>query len=247
MISYEQRKFWQRPWVIASAVIVLLIVGILWPKSDDAPTPTDAADASSAQGLAAASGPARQPFADVQLGAPLPRDGSRPPDFTQEEWDLLRSATANEAQSQAELTRLVNYLRFQKGFAKWQALQNSPDTASRQRLAEQLLGQLPDRVRNGEMGGGEATLLQRALVADIEPDEAAREQRLMAAQSELAKAAPSPDREQQAREEARRQEYKRREAAIVADYQAIPEEQRNPAQLEASLEEARKAVYAKKN
>ena len=245
MISYEKkRKLWQRPWVIASAVLVLLIIGILWPKPDE--PPGDAQGAAGLTGTALPSVGQGDALADVQLGVPLPKDGARPPDFTPEEWRTLRSATANEPEPERELERLVSYLRFQKGFAKWQTLQDSPDIAARHRLAEQLLSQLPDRVRQGEMGGGEATLLLQALIADLEPDDTARQQRLAIAQAVLSKAAPEADREEQALQEAQRQEYKRREAAIVADYQASPEAQRNPAQLEAALEEARRAVYQKK-
>ena len=41
-------------------------------------------------------------------------------------------------------------------------------------------------------------------------------------------------------------EYKRREAAIVAAYQALPESKRDPAQLSKDLDAARIAVYGSK-
>ena len=114
-------------------------------------------------------------------------------------------------------------------------------------IAEQLLAQLPERVRQGEMGAGEVTLLQQALLVVLVPDETQRQQRLALVQADVAKAMPPADTTQQALNEARRSEYKRREAAILADYQTRPEAQRNPAQLEAALEEARRAVYAPAN
>ena len=110
-----------------------------------------------------------------------------------------------------------------------------------------MLAQLPERVRQGEMGAGEVTLLQQALLVDLVPDETQRQQRLALVQADVAKAMPPADTTQQALNEARRSEYKRREAAILADYQTRPEAQRNPAQLEAALEEARRAVYAPAN
>ena len=86
-----------------------------------------------------------------------------------------------------------------------------------------------------------------ALLVDLVPDETQRQQRLALVQADVAKAMPPADTTQQALNEARRSEYKRREAAILADYQTRPEAQRNPAQLEAALEEARRAVYAPAN
>ncbi len=242
MISYEQPKLWQRPWVMALTLGALVALLSAWwtTKGESAPSQEAAVQVNTVVrsdiGL---------PDPAQVLTAPLPDDGSRPADFTEAEWATLRSATADEAQPERELARLVSYLRFQKGFAQWQRLQDSSDVAARHRLAEQLLTQLPERVRQGEMGAGEATLLQQALITDLEVDETRRQQRLSLAQTELVQAAPTVDAAQQARVEAQRNEYKRRETAIVADYQSRPEGQRNPAQLEAALEEARRAVYQK--
>lgn len=244
MISYAQPKFWQRPWVMALVLGALVLTVAAWWSADrdTAPqTPAPAAPHSVVRGDIGVPAPASL------ITAPVPDDGTRPPDFSAQEWATLLSATADEPHPQRELARLVSYLRFQKGFAQWQALQNSPDIAGRHRLAEQLLAQLPERVRQGEMGAGEVTLLQQALLADLVPDEAERQQRLALVQADLAKATPPADTAQQAQDEARRNEYKRREAAIVADFQGRPEAQRNPAQLEAALEEARRAVYAPAN
>lgn len=240
MISYEQPKLWQRPWVMALTLGTLVLVVAGWWSAEQE---SGVAQPKPAQAQSVVRGDVGLPAPEVVLTAPVPTDGTRPPDFSAKEWATLQSATADEAQPERELARLVGYLRFQKGFAQWQGLQNSPDTAGRHRLAEQLLAQLPERVRQGEMGAGEVTLLQQALLADLVPDEAQRQQRLALVQADLAQAMPPVDTAQQSREAAQRAEYKRREAAIVADYQARPEAQRNPAQLEAALEEARRAVY----
>jgi hypothetical protein len=66
---------------------------------------------------------------------------------------------------------------------------------------------------------------------------------MKALEAELHQAAPQIDPTQQARNEALEREYKRREAAIVADYQARPEAQRDQAKLEKDLESARRAVW----
>ncbi|MDX9842120.1 MAG: hypothetical protein RBT42_00025 [Aquabacterium sp.] len=244
MISYAQPKFWQRPWVMALALGALGLIVTAWWTADG-----DTAPQASAPGTpnSVVRGDIGVPASAPLVSAPMPNDGTRPPDFSAQEWTTLLSATADAPHPQRELARLVSYLRFQKGFAQWQALQNSPDIAGRHRLAEQLLSQLPERVRQGEMGAGEVTLLQQALLVDLVPDEAERQQRLALVQADLAQAMPPADTAQQAQDEARRNEYKRREAAIVADFQSRPEAQRNPAQLEAALEEARRAVYAPAN
>jgi len=110
-----------------------------------------------------------------------------------------------------------------------------------------LLEQVPERMRQGELTMGEAMLLESALWADLEPDEAVRKQKLDEAQATLNTAAPQPDAEQQAREASMLAEYKRREAAILADYQTKPEAQRNQAALQDALESARRSVYSGKN
>ncbi|MDQ5926395.1 MAG: hypothetical protein QG554_1337 [Pseudomonadota bacterium] len=240
MISYEQSKIWQRPWVMALTLgLAVLAVVAWWQGADGSSEP----DATTQQTASAVRGSASLPAPETLLTTPVPGDGTRPPDFSDEEWGLLNIAARESEQPQVELARMVSYLRFQKGFAQWQALQNSPDVAARHRLAEQLLAQLPERIKHGEMGAGEINLIQQALLMDLVPDEAQRQTRLKQAQADLVQAAPSVDTTQQALESTRRNEYKRREAAIVAAYQSRPEAQRNPAQLEAALEEARRAVY----
>ena len=240
MISYEHTKLWQRPWVMALTLgAALLIVAGWWSSAREDGT----ASTNSTQPQSVVRGDMGLSAPETLLTAPVPTDGTRPTDFTSEDWAMLQTATADAADPKAELKRLVNYLRFQKGFAQWQSLQNSPDIAGRHRLAERLLSQLPDRVSRGEMGAGEVGLIQQALLADLVSDETLRQQRLALGQAELAKAVPKLDPAQLAADEAHSSEYKRREAAIVADYQGRPEAHRNPAQLEAALEEARQAVY----
>lgn len=243
MITYERTKLWQRPGVIALALVALLLTMLAWWQSDQGESRRSAHN----QPRSGGTGDTGSPTSLPPLTAKLPDDGSRPADFSAEEWTTLTSAAAESERPQLELARLAGYLRFQKGFASWQALHNSPDVAARHRLAEQLLAQVPERLRQGEIGAGEATLLQQALLSDLVPDETQRQQRLTLAQAELAQAMRPVDSTQQAQDEARHQEYKRREAAIVADYQARPEAQRNPAQLETALEDARRAVYQSSN
>lgn len=241
MITYNRSTLWKRGWFWVPVVGVLIGAAIWWWQMRVLPTRPAAA----ASDVAAADGIIRPMAAGSGL-TPLPAptlDGAPPSDFTRSEWAALKEAMARTENPEQELARVVAYLRFQRGFERWQGLQGGPDAASRRTLAQQLLDGVPERVRQGEISAGEAMLLQTALLVDIEPDDQARQQRLAQLQAELAAVAPKPDAEQQAREAALLAEYKRREAAIVADYQARPENMRNHAQLEEALESARRAVY----
>lgn len=244
MITYESPKFWQRTWFLALALGAGAGVGVWWWQTHKA-AHLDEASVADQQAAPVAKPTAK---ADVALLVPptVLNDG-RPSDFSPEDWAALKEAMSKTANPRAELDRVVKYLRFQKGFEQWQSLQDGPDVATRHQLAERLLEQVPDRMRQGELTGGEAMMLSSVLLADVEPNEEIRKQRLERAQADLGAAAPQPSAEQQAREASLQTEYKRREAAILADYQSKPESQRNPSKLSDDLETARRAVYASKN
>lgn len=244
MITYETPKFWRSTWFLALLVGAGLGAATWWWQAHGAVRPPEtAADAKPAPP------PAPRPAVDTNVPppavmvAPKVASDGRPTDFTPEDWAALKAAMAQTAHPRAELERVVKYLRFQKGVERWQSLQDSADVAYRRQLAAKLLDQVPERLRQGEVTMGEALMLQAALISDIEPDEALRTSRLAAAQDALKAAAPQPDRTLVAREAAQQVEYKRREAAILADYKAQPEDQRSQTKLEAALESARRSVY----
>lgn len=246
MITYEQTRLWQRAWFLTSVLVLGLLAGVAawwWQGRVDAGGRVTAATPA-----ASAAPPKQTVHIDTALLVPptIAPDG-RPSDFKEEEWVALREAMSKTAKPQAELDRVVKYLRFQKGFEQWQALQESPDVAQRHQLAQRLLEQVPERLREGEVTMGEALLLESALWADLEPNDDARRVKLEQAQAYLITLAPQPDGEQQSREAALQVEYKRREAAILADWQAKPQAERNQAKLEEALEAARRSVYAGKN
>lgn len=240
---FAGRRAW---WAAGLGLIALLMAGLWWSLRPE-PDPREQA-AVAGQGVRAAVGGAT----DVQLGpggavtslvAPTVLPDGRPSDFSPEDWAALKSAMAKTANPESELKRVVAYLRFQRNFEQWQNLRESSDLARRQQLAASLVGQLPERLRQGEVTMGEALMLASALWTDLEPNEDKRKVRLDEVQAMLASAAPQPDAAQQAREAAQQAEYKRREAAIVLEYQSRPESQRDQAWLEGQLDTARRAVY----
>lgn len=246
MITYQSRQVWQRPWA-GSLLVGAIAGGAIWWWVTRAPA-DEAVQPVAAVASQAGSWPGVRASAQVVESAlvtppPVMEDG-RPADFSAEEWRALKSAVATAPNPPAEMERIIKYLRFQRGFEQWQALKGSPDVAHRQELAKRLLEQVPERLRQGEASMGEALMLAAALWEDLEPNEQLRKQRIEEAKAMLANAAPKPDPVEAAKDAARQAEYKRREAAIVADWQARPAAQRDQAKLEEALEAARQAVYA---
>ncbi len=241
MITYQSARWWQRPGMIVLALAVVGVSVLGWWVAQG--RGQHAAVAAVVPVAASSVLPAAQSAAPALLVPPEVLPDGRPSDFTPEDWGALKEAMARTPNPRAELERVVKYLRFQKGFEHWQSLRDAPDVLQRRQLAERLLAQVPDRLRESEVTYAEAAMLQAALLADLEPDDKLRAQKMKALEAELHQAAPQIDPAQQARNEALEREYKRREAAIVADYQARPEAQRDQAKLEKDLESARRAVW----
>lgn len=248
MISYENPKLWQRTWVLAMALGGGVGVAAWWWQTHASAQIDEPVVAS--KGAAAATPDAVKAAPKIDsalLVTPKVMEDGRPSDFTPEDWAALKEAMSKTANPRSELERVVKYLRFQKGFEQWQSLQDSPDVTTRHQLARRLLEQIPDRLKQAELTMGEALMLESALWTDLEPNEDIRKQKLEQAQAALNGAAPQPEAEQQARDAALQKEYKRREAAILADFQAKPENQRDQVKLEQALESARVSVYGRKN
>lgn len=243
MITYQKNQVWRRTWVWALVIGSLAGAGGWWwvshPEQPEQ-GPAEGVQASAWPGVSAGS----QSANSALVTAPPVMEDGRPADFTPEDWAALKEAMAKTPNPKAETERVVKYLRFQRGFEQWNSMKDSPDVAHRQELAKRLLEQVPERMRNGETTMGEALMLTTALWTDLEPNEAVRKQRIEESKAILANSSPKADPEQQARDASQLAEYKRREAAIVADWQAKPAAQRDQAKLEESLESARRAVYA---
>lgn len=241
------RPFWPKRtawWVVGLTVLVLAGVALWWSARPGGTVGQREGAAAVGQGARASHGGTPGPGGEVPaLAAPSVLPDGRPSDFSPQDWAALKDAMSKTAKPEAELQRVVAYLRFQKAFGRWQGLRESSDAALRQQLASQLVAQIPERLRQGEVTLGEALMLETALWTDLEPDEARRKVRLEEVQAVLASAAPQPDAAQQSHEAALLAEYKRREAAIVLEYQSRPEAQRDQAWLETQLDAARQSVY----
>ena len=247
MINYNDAKVWQRTWFLAMALGGGVGVAAWWWQLHAAAPSDEPADTKPSVALRPSEPhTASKPDSALLLPPQIMAHG-RPSDVTPEDRAALKDAMSKTANPRSELERVVKYLRFQKGFEQWQSLQDSPDVATRHELAARLLTQIPDRLKQAELTMGEAWMLESALWADLEPDAAIRQQKLAQARAALNLAVPQQDAEQQAQDAAQLKEYKRREAAILADFQSKPDGQRDQAKLEQALEAARVAVFSRKN
>ncbi len=105
------------------------------------------------------------------------------------EWQMLKGVAQQAGDPDRELTRLVNFLRFNKQLELWEGMSQSPDKAHRKELAEQLMAELPTRITNGEMDLTEAKRIMTGLLNDAEPDAQARAKRAAAETARLASTA----------------------------------------------------------
>jgi hypothetical protein len=126
-----------------------------------------------AQQQAAAKEIERQPAMKPLVG-PIKE---RPAFVSEMEWTMLKGVSQQNPTPDAELTRLVNKLRFMKQLELWQSMAHSNDLAKRQLLAEQLLDDLPQRVANADLDKPEAQKLQASLLKDAVSDEQVRKKR----------------------------------------------------------------------
>jgi hypothetical protein len=159
--------------VASTAPATETVAGLIRPVSA---TPADMPSTEAglvAQQAAAAKEIERQP-AMKPITGPIKE---RPAFVSDIEWTMLKGVSQQNANPDAELTRLVNKLRFMKQLELWQSMEHSPDAAKRQVLAEQLLDDLPQRVANADLDKPEAQKLQASLLKDAVSDEQARHKR----------------------------------------------------------------------
>lgn len=223
---------------IVVAVLAVLLGGTLYFLRQETPPPEAAEPSSIGPGEtmpvrpveALASGPAATP-SDV------------PPDVPAEEWQRMKAALAATPDGEQQLERVGRYLTYQHRARKWQASKAAGEgVAARAELAQYLLEAMPGHVARREMTAGEAQQIATALLQDRISDPAALQYAVRAQLEKVKAAQPAPDAGLQAEAQARMAAYQRQEAAIVAQWQALPEAQRDPQWLEEQLEAARRAA-----
>ena len=202
------------------------------PVSATAPLPreTRAADVA-VQG--AASPVAAEPVAAAEFP---------PVGISAEQWASLREGLRDHPQRDAEIRRVTEFIEYMNAAQRFQALQAVANSGpERQQLARVLDAGLPTRLQRQEVSLGEARLLKLAITQALEPDASRRDLQLAewrtATEAVLAQSATT------AAPDVKAADYARQQIAAVAAWQALPPNQRDPKQLEVSLDTLRAATF----
>jgi len=211
-------------WVAGLVVALAAGVGIaLWraPKTIEVP---DSPISPSAVEAPAVPKPAPRPRA-----TPAPPDmAALPPGLDAAQWAALQAELAGRPD---ELRRVVAYLGFSDQLRRFRA-----GEGDRVALAHRLDEGLDERLRQRELNAGEARLVKTAVLDVLEADAARRAAAL--ARWDAQWALPPVVRS------AAEAEFQRRQAEIVAAWQALPAERRDPKALERQLDALRVAMFA---
>ncbi len=242
-----------------------LIAIVYWAQRQPEPKPAAAVDTATADSSAdptrSFESAIRTPPADALTAMPpAPPSGGTvlpPPDaasaptaavprgMTADQWQALRERLQDDPNRDAEIARITEYMAYSADLQRYRALRAAGPAAAvsdeARRLARSLADGLPQRVAHGEIAAGEAMLLQESLLDTLQPDMVSRATERAAMRSRLQAAAPVPaDAAAQAE---RQSHYRQQEATIVAAWQAQAPQQRDPGQLEASLDALRQSVF----
>ena len=110
---------------------------------------------------------------------PLAGNITERPEFVSRiEWQILKGVAAARENSEEELLRLVNYLRFSKQLEWWQSQQPDPNHHQHIRVGWKLLNEIPERVEQQDLAVDQAQQLQVALLEVLEPDAGKRRHHL---------------------------------------------------------------------
>jgi len=112
---------------------------------------------------------------DRELQAPLRQ---RPRFVSPIEWQILKGIAAEHDNSDAELVRMVNFLRFSKQLEWWQDNLGGADAEMHARIGQHLLDDIPERVLRQDMDPADAQQLQFVLLENLIVDPDQRRQRL---------------------------------------------------------------------
>ena len=163
-----------------------------------------------------------------------------PPDVPPDEWAQMKKALGATQEGRKQLPRVGAFLGFKHRAERWEALnKQGVQSAEKTQLAQQLLDDLPDHVGRGEVTGFEARALEAQLIPDAVPDTSQQQQALIAENARIEAAVPKPDPQAASRMAA----YKQQEAAITAQWLAMPPAGRDSQWLESQLNAARERAF----
>lgn len=212
-------------WFVAALAAMAIGVGLaLWRAPHSVDLPMDDSPISGTP-------PAPMP-APPTLAKAAPDPAAPPPGLNAAQWQSLRSELAGRPD---ELQRVVDYLSFSD---RLRHFRDDP-AADRKALAAEIDRSIDERLRQRELSAGEARLIKIAVLQELLPDDAQRAAALQAWET-AQRAAEKPDLALAAREAA----FQRRQAEIVAAWQARPAGQRDPQALERELDALRQSSFS---
>lgn len=237
MITIEKNRSWTGVAIVAAVAVA---GGLAWwafaPQGDSGEAGAPGASGamwqwSSASGAASSGTPVTSILADARWG-----------NVNAEDQATLESALSKTPNAKAEATRIVSYVQYHRAFEAWQGLDEQKQARERRQLAEGLFKELPDRLKTGEFTLMEAALMGAVLIAEAEPDEARRTQRVEAWQAQLATIVPNPEDETRMAAQNRETEYMRRRATAFGEWQNQTDPAlRTSAKLEQAMAEINRA------
>ena len=167
--------------------------------------------------------------------APVP-SGAPPAGLSAEQWRQLQESLRGNPNREAELARIAEYLGFQQTLQQYRTRRSQGAApAELQALARQIDQGIDIHLARGELSAGEANLLKSTVLIDIEPDPGQRAAMLNEWRDQQAQAPAAAD--------PRAEQYRQRQAEIVAAWQAQPPERRDAQQLQAQLETLRQSTF----
>lgn len=242
-------------WLAGAGVAAVAALAATWWLSEPAAEPPSA-QALAEQRLADASAQSQRPMspfaamvdaappgasaaAEPAAAPPAEVGNATPRGMTPKQWEDLQLALKDHPQRDAELRRVADYLAFKDSFDLFQAARTQHNgSAELQALARKLDGDLETRMANAEMTAAEAVAIKTTLLDQLEPDAARRAAQLDQWVRQHAGTTTPVGHDTQ-----REAQYKQQEAVILAAWQALPPEQRNPRQLESQLDALRQRVF----
>ena len=219
-----------RWWIWIAGLVLAVAVGTglaLWRAPQGVVVP--AAEGQAAPAAPVAPVPPPEPAPPVLAQAAPP-----PPGVSPAQWAVLQHELAGRPD---ELQRLHAHFTFADQLQRFRA---TPHTAGAERLAlaQALDAGLDERLRQREVGVGEARLIKTAVLELLQPDGVQRVQTLRQWEAAMAAALPADTRH--ATDNAA---FQRRQAELVAAWQAQPAAARDARQLEQQLDALRQASH----
>jgi hypothetical protein len=242
MIKYQSSSQRTR-WTVAILLAAISTGMAVWWISTSKPEPSAVSDASGG-----AEGGSMWPQAGVgeegqavTLATPSVLGDGRPADISEADWATLLSVLAKMGKTPEDAIKLVEQVRFQRSFEKLQTLDNPEDAAVRRRMAQTLMSELPERLKDGEFTLMEATFMGASLIAETESEDSQRNAALVQWQMQLAKLVPDFENDVAIAKLSQETQMKRLQASAYAEWVSEPNPAlRTAARLEQLMEQARR-------